>query len=81
MAEYGREPKHMVLDAQSYLDLYAYHEYSTRAYLSITSEPEGIFTRFGKLTPIVLPQTKKRIQVIGDDPMFTATQTLIREQE
>lgn len=78
VSENGRDPKYMVLDSQSWLDLYAYHQHSSMAY-GVVGEPDGVFTMFGRLAPIVLPQTKTRIQVIGDDPMFTATQTLTRE--
>ena len=80
MAEYNREPKHVILDSQSYLDLYAYITIYDRDNPPSRQNIEVIYTSYGPIIPIVLPQLKKRIQVIGDDAMFTATQTLSRQR-
>ena len=67
--EYGRDAKYVILDSQSYLDLYAYFHIIAgrrlgRGYNSINfTDPLEIQTSAGLLTPIVLPQTKKRIQL------------------
>lgn len=77
MEKYRREPKYMILDSQSYLDLLGYSSHLTRYSSNAEFYQTGIiYTSVGPLTPIVLPQIKRRIQVIGDDPMFTAIQTL-----
>lgn len=81
MEKYGRSAKFMILDSQSYLDFFGYMRNSVRYQDASFGYQEVILhTSAGPLTPIVLPQTKRRIQVIGDDPMFTATQTLMEQQ-
>ena len=77
MEKYGRSPKYVILDSQSYLDLYAYVTSQGR-FSQRNDYPNSleIYTSTGVISPIVLPQANKRIQVIDGDPLFTARITL-----
>ena len=77
MEETGREAKYIIIDAESYLTLYAH--LSKRRGDTLSEDITYIYTPAGPLTPVVLPQTSKRIQVVGDQ-MFTATRTLAEKQ-
>lgn len=83
MEKWGREPKYAILDPQSYLDLHGYaqsmerysHTHTTSGARFASDNLEVIYTSTGPLTPIVLPQRNRRIQVSGDS-WFTAIQHL-----
>ena len=76
MEKFGREPKFLVIDSQSYLQIYAHFQQHTVYNTGVRFNGEQIMTSVGALTPVVLPQVIRRIQVIGGDSMFTATTTI-----
>ena len=86
MEQNGVDAGYLLVDSQTYLNLHAYmrdllstdnprRDYST--IIENLEETTCIQTVAGRLEIIVLPQTRRRLQVIGKNPLWTATSTLV----
>lgn len=85
MEQTGREAKYLLVDSQTYLNLHAYlrdlmadtnPQRNFSAIFENINETSRISTVAGTLDIIVLPQTVRRLQVIGGNPLWTATSTI-----
>jgi len=71
------DPTHIIIDAQSYIDIRAY--FCINEHLANISNPTALYTQVGLLPYIVLPQKNNRLQITGD-PMGTAVAFFIKER-